>query len=309
MKKTFFAAVFGAALAVTGCGFEHSSLPAAPSGPSAPSPDPGASTGDNSSGALTGVWSSPAVAAIPAGTTCHEFQWRITSQTTTYLSGEFYANCSAGIVVRGVASGQLNGSDVTLGASGTATLPGILSCPFSLNGTGQIQGNNESMNLQYSGTTCVGPVSGTETLRRPAPSQPEPPAPAAPEPPPPSDSVNPYHVGDGPLSYERAEAIVHATGEEYSYLRAPRSSESEAIGASEELLLRIIWHLKLGGFDAGRQRNPSGAISNDKLTIFINGSWHAFDVFLDLGHAGQATQTIFYEVSPPGPVGTDGIPD
>src|SRR5688572_743444 len=154
MKKTLLAAFVGAAVAASGCGFEHSSLPSAPSGPSTPAPDPGASTGDTSSGALTGVWSSPAMAAIPAGTTCHEFQWRITAQTTTSLSGEFYANCSSGIVVRGVASGELNGSNVTMAANGTATLPGILSCPFSLNGTGQIQGNNESMNLQYTGTTC-----------------------------------------------------------------------------------------------------------------------------------------------------------
>ena len=29
----------------------------------------------------------------------------------------------------------------------------------------------------------------------------------------------------------------------------------------------MIWHLHLAGFQAGRQRNPSGAISIDKLTI------------------------------------------
>jgi hypothetical protein len=305
MKNRLFAAILGAALAASGCGFEHTSTPVGPS----PSPDLGSTPGGGSSGTLTGVWSSPAVAGIPGGTTCQEFQWRITSQTDTSVVGEFYASCSAGIVVRGVAAGQMNGSNVTMTASGTATLPGILSCPFTLNGVGQIQGNNESMNLQYSGTTCIGPVSGSETLRRPAPAEPEPAAPSAPEPPPPAPAVNPFHVGNGPLSYERAEEIVHATGREFGYLKGPFSSDSQAIGASEELLMRIIWHLQLGGFPAGRQKNPSGAISNDKLNIFVNGGWHAFDVFLDYGRAGQVTQTIFFEVEPSNPQPSDGIPD
>jgi hypothetical protein len=305
MKKRFLAALMAAAL-TPACGFEHSSSPLTPTAPDLGLPSTG-SSGSDSSGTLTGVWASPAVAGVPGGTACYEFQWRITGQTSTSIVGEFYASCSSGIVVRGVASGQLNGTNVTLSASGTATLPGILSCPFSLNGTGQIHGNNESMDLQYSGTTCVGPVSGSETLRRPAPSEPEPAAPSAPEPPPPS--VNPYHVGDGPLSVERAEQVVLATGDEYAYLRAPRGSDGEALAASEELLLRIIWHLKLAGYPAGRQRNPSGAISNDKLTIFIDGAWHAYDVFMDLGVAHQESQVIFIEVTPPNSVDTDGIPD
>ena len=34
----------------------------------------------------------------------------------------------------------------------------------------------------------------------------------------------------------------------------------------------MIWHLRLAGFQAGRQKNPSGAISDDKLTIICGRS-------------------------------------
>ena len=78
---------------------------------------------------------------------------------------------------------------------------------------------------------------------------------------------------------------------------------------AEELLRRMIWHLQLAGYDAGRQRNPSGAISNDKLTVFINGSWHAYDCFRNLGTPGIPIDVIFLEVFPAGHVNDGGIPD
>lgn len=52
----------------------------------------------------------------------------------------------------------------------------------------------------------------------------------------------------------------------------------------------------------------SGAISNDKLTVFADNAWRAFDVFYDYGVANQPTQVIFYEVFPPNPI-ADGISD
>lgn len=297
MKNTVFVLIVAAT--VSACGFEHSQSLAAPSAVSAPGPGPA------SSGALSGVWSSQSAVTIPSGTSCGNFQWRVTSETSTSIVGEFYASCAAGLVVSGVASGQLNGNNVSLQVNGTATLPGVLTCPFALTGTGQIEG--DTMHLQYSGTTCLGPVQGEETLRRPEPAASEPPPPPAPAPPPPSS--NPNHVGDGPLTAARAEQVVNATGNEHAGLRAPRSSDSAAIAASEELLLRIIWHLQLAGYQAGRQKNPSGAVSNDKLTIFHDGGWHAYDVFFDYGRAGVETRVIFLEVFPANPQQNSGIPD
>ena len=79
--------------------------------------------------------------------------------------------------------------------------------------------------------------------------------------------------------------------------------------AAGEVLLRTIWHLQLAGFQAGRQRNPSGALSNDKLTIFIDGAWHAYDVFNDLGAPGVPMKVQFWEVAPANYVPDPGIPD
>jgi hypothetical protein len=300
---------FGAlslAVAVSACaGFEHSETiisPAAPSLPSAPS----------GSGGLTGTWSSPPP-VFPNSWSCGSFQWSISSQTPSSLSGAFYAICAGVVLVRGDASGQLNGAgtEVALGVSGTAAVQGVITCPFDLTGTGYIQGN-DAIRIVYSGTTCLGPVQGEETLHRPAnPNEPPPPPPAppAPEPPPPAPSPNPHHVAPGPLTAAQAEQVVYATGREFPNLTAPPGSESEGIARAEELLLRTIWHLRLAGFDAGRQRNPSGALSNDKLTILINGTWRAFDIFRDLGRPGVAMDVIFFEVFPAGPLSYPGIPD
>jgi hypothetical protein len=116
-------------------------------------------------------------------------------------------------------------------------------------------------------------------------------------------------VGPGPLSRARAEQVVHATGNEHAHLTTPRPTSDEAIAAAEELLLRMIWHLQLAGFEAARQRNPSGAISNDKLTIVTDGAWRAYDVFLDYGQPNQTTRVIFYEVFPASPLPYPGVPD
>jgi len=256
---------------------------------------------------MLGTWSSQPVGESVSG--CSNFQWKISAQSDNSVSGEFSATCANGISGTGVASGRLNGSDVEFTVTGTANIANVASCPFTLIGVAHVVNSNEAR-VSYNGTTCLGPLSGEETLRRP--TTPAPPAPApAPEPPPPAPepASNPYHVGQGPLTAERAEVVIRATANEFPNLTAPRGSEGEGIAAAEELLRRMIWHLHLAGYDAGRQRNPSGAISNDKLTIFINGSWHAYDCFRNLGTPGIPIDVIFLEVFPAGPLGDGGIPD
>jgi hypothetical protein len=291
----------------TGCvGFERESSLVTPSAPTLPSAPSG------QSGSLTGTWSSVVPLTIPSSWTCGSFQWAVTSQTPNTMAGEFYAICAGVVLVQGQASGELNGAatEVALRLDGTATVQNVITCPFTLTGTGHIIDEN-TIRIPYSGTTCLGPVHGEETLRRPAPEEPPPPPPAPPpiEPPPPSPEEHPYHVGPGPLSEARAEQVVHATGREFPHLVAAPGSESEGIARAEELLLRTIWHLKLAGFDAGRQRNPSGAISNDKLTVFIDGRWRAYDIFYDLGRPGVPMKTIFLSVSPASPIAYPGIAD
>ena len=48
--------------------------------------------------------------------------------------------------------------------SGTAT-QGTTSCPFTMTGTGTFQGTSNIL-VTYTGTSCLGPVSGSETITR-----------------------------------------------------------------------------------------------------------------------------------------------
>jgi hypothetical protein len=40
-----------------------------------------------------------------------------------------------------------------------------MSCPFSMTGTGTFQGTS-NIALDYAGTSCLGPFSGTQTISR-----------------------------------------------------------------------------------------------------------------------------------------------
>ena len=108
------------------------------------------------------------------------------------------------------------------------------------------------------------------------------------------------HVPPGPITADRAEQVVNATAAEFPNLMAG--------GPEEEILRRMIWHLQLAGFQAARQKNPSGAISNDKVSIFIDGAWHVYDVLSD--NAINASLSVhFTEVPLPNPIPDGGIPD
>jgi len=154
--------------------------PTAPSIPTIPTiPAP--------SGSLGGIWVSEGV-TVPAPGSCNNFQWQVTSATSTSLAGTFSATCGGNITVTGNASGRLEGTSVPLAVAGTATYAGAISCDFSLTGTGTIV-NNNTITIPYSGTTCLGPVSGTQTLSRPSSATPEPEPAPAPPPPAPADPL------------------------------------------------------------------------------------------------------------------------
>jgi hypothetical protein len=116
-------------------------------------------------------------------------------------------------------------------------------------------------------------------------------------------------VGEGALTGDRAWQVLQATAAEFPHLSGPQPTGDQAVAAAHELLLRYIWHLQLAGFQAGRQRNPSGAISGDKLTMFLDGQWKAFDIFFDVGAPNRPVELIFWEVFPADHVPDGGIPD
>jgi len=201
------------ALVTTACGFEHStsvlvptSVPA--SNGSTPSTGNGAGGGPGSGStqatpSLVGTWTSAsATPTLPDPSTCGNFTYQIASQTSSSISGTFTAVCGGGLAIAGNVSGTLNGTAVSITVSGTASMPGIPSCPFTLSGNGAIEDNGNTLRVPFTGQTCLGPVSGTEVLRRPQPAAPAPvpapePAPApAPAPEPPSDPTFGCSTGD-----------------------------------------------------------------------------------------------------------------
>jgi hypothetical protein len=120
------------------------------------------------SNALGGSWTTtqslPGVSGSLADS-CVNFHWTVTSFTGTSGSGTFSATCLGNMQVAGTASGTLSGSTVNWSANATATVPGNPSCAIAISGTAMLEANNQ-IRIPYSGTTCLGPVSGTEIIKR-----------------------------------------------------------------------------------------------------------------------------------------------
>ena len=177
-----------------GCAFEHTNSLTAPStGPASTPVATNPSTSAGTSASLVGMWESNALPVLPSPSSCGNFQYQITSQTPTSIAGTFTGVCGGGLTLSGNAAGQLNGTSVPFTITASASMPGIPNCPISLTGTGAVEDNGRTLRLPYSGTTCLGPVSGTEVLRRPSPQTVEPPAPLpapAPTPAPPPPASN-----------------------------------------------------------------------------------------------------------------------
>jgi hypothetical protein len=174
LRAPFFA-LAAASLLTAACGFQHSSGPLAPTATSTTTTTtPAAGTNPAGTPSLVGLWTSNTLPVLPSPTTCGNFQYQITSQTAASIAGTFSGLCGGGLAISGNASGQLNGTSVPTTVTGTAALPGIPSCAFSLNAVGSLDDNGNTLRLPYSGTTCLGPISGTEVLRRPTPAAPVP---------------------------------------------------------------------------------------------------------------------------------------
>jgi hypothetical protein len=180
MKRLLrFLTLAAASLIATACGYQHTTsvlvptsvnTPSTPNG-TGPSGGTGPGAGTQSTPSLVGTWAStsPAAALTNPGT-CGNFQYQITSQNGSSIAGTFSGVCGGGLAFSGSATGQLNGTAVTLTAIGTASMPGVPTCAFSLSGNGAIEDNGNTLRVPFTGTTCLGPVSGTEVLHRPQPA-------------------------------------------------------------------------------------------------------------------------------------------
>ncbi|HEY7790108.1 MAG TPA: hypothetical protein VIC33_06325 [Vicinamibacterales bacterium] len=113
---------------------------------------------------LMGSWTSSGTTSVGAASSCGGFQWQVTSQNGDTVTGTFSATCGSGVTLDGSATGVSNDNQVTWNASGTAHIPNQADCPFTLNGVATV--NGDTATLPYSGSSCMGAVSGTETLTK-----------------------------------------------------------------------------------------------------------------------------------------------
>jgi len=138
------------AMTATGCiGVEHTS---SLTGPSAAG-----------SGAFLGNWTSANL--IPSPSACTDMKWNVTEQTASSAKGNFSATCAGELKLSGTAEGTLT-SPISLSwkASGNATAPGLTSCTITLTGTAELK--VDTINVPYSGETCLGKVNGIESLKK-----------------------------------------------------------------------------------------------------------------------------------------------
>jgi hypothetical protein len=152
MKVLKIALIVTLAVSSTACGQLFKSIFSSPTEPSA--------TGDVRS--YLGTWAGPTVA--PVAQSCGSLQWKITSQTGGQASGDFSAACDDGVSLAGTMTATHGETSIPWAATGTAT-KGSTTCPFSVTGTGTFQGTSNIL-VNYAGTSCNGPVSGTDTIKR-----------------------------------------------------------------------------------------------------------------------------------------------
>ena len=151
MKNYLFAIVVCAAVAVSGCvGYENKTVGTGPSAGSVT--------------ALMGNWASASAGIIPSPSSCTDFKWNATEQTSTSAKGTFSATCAGDLKFTGSATGTLVGTVVNWTATATGTTPSIPACAITLAGTAEL--GVDSIRIPYSGDTCLGKVSGVEILNR-----------------------------------------------------------------------------------------------------------------------------------------------
>jgi hypothetical protein len=165
MKKSLvlLSSVLAAFVATAACSVERSSSVLGPSAVSG-----GAASG-SSAPSLIGTWvvqgtsvkTASTPSALPDFSQCSNFTWSVTSQTATEASGRFSADCT-GMTLSGTITGHLGGATIPIIVTGNLSR-GSDNCAFSLNGEGTPV-DAATFHITYSGTTCLGPLQGSNNL-------------------------------------------------------------------------------------------------------------------------------------------------
>jgi hypothetical protein len=151
MKNCVLATILSVAVAAAGCaGYSSKTTTTGPS--------------STAVAALMGDWASTGASVIPSPSTCTDFKWNPTEQTPNSAKGSFSATCAGDLKVSGTATGTLSGNVISWAANANAATPSLPTCAVLLAGTAEL--GVESIRIPYSGTTCLGPVSGVEILNK-----------------------------------------------------------------------------------------------------------------------------------------------
>ena len=160
MKSRFAAACLLACVVSAGCDLpffgkdKDKSETSNPTGPSNPT---------TSLDAFAGTWSS--VNASNPATGCGNVKYTITPTTATSANVTFTATCAGNISVTGSGAGTLSGDTINWTANGLVSQGGV-NCPFSFTNSRATLGADGNITINYTGTVCGIPVSGTEVVRK-----------------------------------------------------------------------------------------------------------------------------------------------
>lgn len=265
MTRRLYTSALALATVLTGaCGFEQRTTLLTPTAASPASPGGGSAS---SAGPLVGLWASDAGFSVPDVSTCGSFQWQVTNQNGSALSGTFTAACGGSLTITGSATGSLmSATAVDVAVSGVAVVGGFAACSFNVSGVGTVA-NDETLTIPYSGTTCLGPVRGTETLRRRtnAPAPPPPPEETAPPPPPPPPPTN-----TAPGGFDLANVTIVGSP---NVLGWPVTSRITSLGFSPGNI--HLEHTRRGTWPPVVIA-PDGTTQESTLWVFfnINGRWY-----------------------------------
>ena len=159
MKSRLAAACLLASVVSTGCdipflGGKDKDEKTNPTGPSSPTV---------SLDAFAGTWSSVNESTPAAG--CGNVKYTITPTTATSATVTFTATCAGNIAVSGSGTGTLSGDTLNWSGNGLVSQGGV-NCPFSFTNSRATLNVDGTITINYTGTVCGVPVSGTEVVRK-----------------------------------------------------------------------------------------------------------------------------------------------
>jgi hypothetical protein len=113
--------------------------------------------------AFAGTWASITPSTPPTG--CGNLKYTVTPTTTSTANVTFTATCAGNITVTGSGAGTLAGSAINWSASGLVSQGGV-NCPFTFANSKATMETSGQIVVNYTGTVCGIPVSGTETVKK-----------------------------------------------------------------------------------------------------------------------------------------------